>query len=566
MSRHRLRSHQNLGDVLTHAGEDLWLVCTNCSSSLPDRSTLAWRARVMTADSGSLVGSLGGITQWPSHFTGRCQPPNMSDTGQTDATACGSRFRAYARIRSVTMGGHRASAIEGEISGVPFRKVLRVRVFAVLYAAETQSTAGDQLARIALSILVFDRTKSVALTAVTYGVTYLPGILGGSLLARVGDRAARKDVMVACDLCRGALFACMALPGMPLAAMWMLLVVAVLLAPVFSAAQVTYLSTALVPSYFRSATGLRMVTNQLAQAAGFAIGGALVVLVSPRGALGVDAASYAVSACIIGAALRRDRGEGAPAARQPTTRRPSPRRFNPWTDRHVRALLGLSCLAGFFVVPEGLAVPFGDHLGASAAEIGVLIASIPLGGALGAIAFVRFVPAGARAMAADWMAVGCGAPLIVAALVHSWPIALACWLLSGMLAAYQIEIMTSLVYMIPNAIRTRFVGIASAGLLGAQGVGVAVFGGIAELTTPAHAIGMSGAIGTVAALSLVLGPLRALPSDRPAHLAHPPQHQFGTRVAYQRASEASTPPPEIGVGMTERRGGHTMTKRTHPAR
>jgi predicted MFS family arabinose efflux permease len=345
--------------------------------------------------------------------------------------------------------------------------------------------------------------------------------------------------------------------------MWMLLVLAVFLGPVFSAAEVTYLSTALRPDYFRSATGLRMVTNQLAQAVGFAIGGALVAFVSPRGALLVDAASYAVSASVISLALRRDRG-AVPAAFHRPHQRSLPREQSPWRDKHVRALIALSCLAGFFVVPEGLAVPFGRHFGASAAEIGLLIASIPFGGAIGAIAFVRLVPPGSRTATANWMAIGCGVPLIVSALVPSWPVALACWSVSGTLAAYQIEIMTSLVYSISNAVRTRFVGIASAGLLGAQGVGVAAFGGIAELTTPGRAIGLAGAIGTTAALGLVLGSLRTLPSRRPPeHLAAARQPSRGMRVDWPGAHDA----PDLLSGIDARAAGYgdqTMIKRHSP--
>jgi predicted MFS family arabinose efflux permease len=369
--------------------------------------------------------------------------------------------------------------------------------------------------------------------------------------------------MVACDLCRGLLFACMAVLSLPLAAMWLLLVLAVFLGPVFSAAEVTYLSSALRPDYFRSATGLRMVTNQCAQAVGFAVGGALVAFVSPRGALLVDAASYAVSASVISLALRRDRGAARAVFRRPRSRT-SPPEQSPWRDKHVRALIALSCLAGFFVVPEGLAVPFGNHFGASAAEIGLLIAAIPLGGAIGAVVFVRLVPPESRAATANWMAVGCGVPLIVSALVPSWPLALACWLVSGALAAYQIEIMTSFVYSISEAVRTRFVGIASAGLLGAQGVGVAAFGGIAELIKPGRAIGLAGAIGTTAALGLVLGLLRSVPGGRPPeHLAtaHPRGREM--RVDWSGAHDA----PDILHGVDAHATGysdHTMIKRHSP--
>jgi hypothetical protein len=278
----------------------------------------------------------------------------------------------------------------------------------------------------------------------------------------------------------------------------------------------------------------------------------------------IDAASYAVSASVISLALRRDRREASTKRDRPD-RRASRVEHSPWRDRRVRALIALSCLAGFFIVPEGLAVPFGNHSAASAAEIGLLIASIPLGGAIGAIAFVRVVPAASRAVVANWMAVVCGMPLIVAALVSSWPIALGCWFLSGMLAAYQIEIMTSLVYAIADSWRTRFVGIASAGLLGAQGVGVAVFGGIAELTTPGRSIGLAGAIGTAAALGLVLGPLRDVARRRPpGHLASQQREDREGRIHQSASRGEASALPGIGTRITEHGDSHTMTKRPSP--
>jgi hypothetical protein len=132
------------------------------------------------------------------------------------------------------------------------------------------------------------------------------------------------------------------------------------------------------------------------------------------------------------------------------------------------------------------------------------------------------------------------------------------------LAAYQIEIMTSLVYAISDVVRTRFIGIASAGLLGAQGIGVAAFGGIAELTTAGRAIGLAGVIGTAAALGLVLGPLRTLPSRRsPGHLASPERRDPGTGGGAAGVQEASEVLPGVAT-RTASHGGHTITKRPSP--
>jgi predicted MFS family arabinose efflux permease len=404
-----------------------------------------------------------------------------------------------------------------------FADVLRVRAFAVLYAAETQSIAGDQLARVALSVLVFRRTGSATATALTYAATYLPAILGGVLLAGFGDRLPRRLVMIGCDLARAALFAVMAVSGLPTAAVVALLVVAVFLRPAFSASAVSYLAASLEPELFRAGNGLRMIGNQIAQVAGFAIGGVLVAAVSPRGALLINAGTYVLSAVLVAALLRPVRASdpaGDPARgprRLPTVASGRDVWQALWGDRQLRALLALSALAGLFVVAEGLAVPFAAGSGASTAEIGVLLAAIPLGSAAGIPLLVRAVRVSRRGFAASWMAVGCGIPLAVTALIPHWQAALGLWFVSGALAAYQVEIMTAIVQRTPDRLRARVVGLCSSVLVGAQGLGLAVFGAVANAWTPARSIGLAGLVGAVLACVLVVGPLRrwTQPPDAP---------------------------------------------------
>ena len=129
-----------------------------------------------------------------------------------------------------------------------FGDVLRQRPFAVLYAAETCRSSVTSSARVALAALVFSRTGNAAATALTYATTFLPAIVGGFLLAGVGDRFSKKLVMIACDVARAGLFAVMALPGMPIWSLLVILIVAVFLEPVFGASEVSYLVDALTLS------------------------------------------------------------------------------------------------------------------------------------------------------------------------------------------------------------------------------------------------------------------------------------------------------------------------------
>ena len=77
-----------------------------------------------------------------------------------------------------------------------FRAVFAVREFRALWFSEILSIAGDRLALVALTLLVYDRTKSPLLAAATYAAGYVPWVIGGLFLADAADRHPRRSVMV----------------------------------------------------------------------------------------------------------------------------------------------------------------------------------------------------------------------------------------------------------------------------------------------------------------------------------------------------------------------------------
>src|SRR5688572_20440400 len=100
-----------------------------------------------------------------------------------------------------------------------YREVFAVAEFRHLWGAQTLSSLGDQLASVALAVLVYHRTHSALLTALTYALTYLPPIVGGPLLSGLADHFPRRRVMIVCDLARAALVGLMALEGTPFGAL-----------------------------------------------------------------------------------------------------------------------------------------------------------------------------------------------------------------------------------------------------------------------------------------------------------------------------------------------------------
>src|ERR1700722_693644 len=115
---------------------------------------------------------------------------------------------AVARIEGMGLAGTAQRAT--------YREVFAVAEFRALWLAQLLSVAGDQLAKVALTVLVYDRTHSSLLAAVTFAASFVPGFLGGLTLSGLADRLPRRTVMIACDVIRGVLVLIMAAPGVPL--------------------------------------------------------------------------------------------------------------------------------------------------------------------------------------------------------------------------------------------------------------------------------------------------------------------------------------------------------------
>ena len=75
-------------------------------------------------------------------------------------------------------------------------------------------------------------------------------------------------------------------------------------------------------------------------------------------------------------------------------------------------LLLFGWLAGFYIVPEGLAAPYARSLHGSTLTVGLLMAAMPLGMVIGALLLGRVAAPSARVRMMGWLAVLSCAPLI----------------------------------------------------------------------------------------------------------------------------------------------------------
>src|SRR6266496_1557263 len=180
-----------------------------------------------------------------------------------------------------------------------FGEVFAVGEFRALWLAQVLSVAGDQLARVALTLLVFDRTHSALLAAVTFAASVVPAFFGGITLAGLADRFPRRRVMIACDLIRVALVAVMAVSGIPIAVLVVLLLLVTMVGAPFLSARAALYPDILTGDLYVLGTAVTLTTLQFAQVLGFAAGGAVVGLFGVRASLLIDAATFALSALII---------------------------------------------------------------------------------------------------------------------------------------------------------------------------------------------------------------------------------------------------------------------------
>ncbi|MQY04577.1 MFS transporter [Actinomadura macrotermitis] len=386
-----------------------------------------------------------------------------------------------------------------------YREVFAVGEFRALWLAQALSFVGDQLAQIALAVLVYSHTGSALLTALTYALTYLPPIVGGPVLSGLADLFPRRTVMVVCDIVRALLVAAMALRALPFWSLCVMIFFTVLLGAPFSAARAAILPDVLDGDRYVAGAAINNITHQATQMLGFVVGGAIVTLVGEYEALALDAVTFGASALILVAGVR-----ARPAPRRPGRDAPGLWRGTRdgarlvFGDPVLRSLVAFAWLCAFYVIPEGLAAPYAASFGGSAVTVGLLMSAMPTGMVLGAFLFSRFVRPSNRIRAMGWMAMLACAPLIVAGTHPPLWAVLALWALSGVGSAYQLAANAAFVAAVPPAGRGQAFGLAQSGILAGQGLGILAAGAVAQLLGPETAVALAGALGLSVAAALTL--------------------------------------------------------------
>lgn len=265
------------------------------------------------------------------------------------------------------------------------------RNFVLFWILQAVSFAGDSLTTLAVPVLVLQLTGSVfqmgLVTAAVGALWLVSGVLAGSIV----DRFDRRTVMIVCDVVRAALYGSVPLVWLIDPHIWVLYAAMPLGAAAGMVYQVAYITA--VPSLvgrerITQANGLLAATYAVAGITGPAVAGVLFTVLHPASVIGIDAASFAVSAVAM-SFVRLGSREAGPERESPIRGFVTGTRFL-WRNPVLRTITLL--LAGVLFLTYGLDDLLIYHLktdlGQSSGAVGLVFAI----GAAGTVVAGSIVP------------------------------------------------------------------------------------------------------------------------------------------------------------------------------
>ncbi|MER6718386.1 MFS transporter [Streptomyces halstedii] len=397
-----------------------------------------------------------------------------------------------------------------------YRDVFRVPRFGPLFTAGALQGAASTTSGLALGVLVFSTTGSPLLSALSMFGSSLAQLLGATLLMSAADRLPPRAALTGSALFFGVGTAVLALPGLPLPVLFAVLLGQGAVAAVAGGVRYGLLTEILPEDAYLLGRSLLNMCAGTAQVAGYAVGGALVAVLSPRGTLLVAAALYLAGALAVRCGLARvpPRSAGRPSVA--ATWRTNALLWSSVPRRRVYLALWLP--NGLVVGCESLFVPYAPD------RAGPLFACAALGMLAGDTLAGRFLPARVRGGAAStWLLLLLAGPYLLFALRPgpSSALALAAVASTGFSASLLLQ--ERLVALTPRALAGQALGLHSSGMLTAQGVAASIAGAVAQRVPAGTAIALMAAASIAVTLALApglrrdRGPAGAAPAPADGH-------------------------------------------------
>lgn len=369
----------------------------------------------------------------------------------------------------------------------------------LLLGSQLISGLGDWAGRLALAVLVFERSDSAWWTAAVTIVSLIPWLGPGQLLSTFADRFGRVRVMIAADIARSALFVLMLAPW-SLPALLVLAFLAGLCVPPFRTARGAALVDVVPREQYGKALALYGAVSQAELVAGYALGGVVIALLGAQAALAANAATFLVSAAMV-ATIRNTSA----------------------SERHTESALGWAGVRAGMVVwrtdalcrralllfvgvnmlmslPEALIVPYADEIGSPPGAVGLLAAIIAIGSFIAmALSPTSDDHANLLRMAAVRTLVLASLTAVLFTVSVTWlPAAgVAALFVSGAVDAIAVPTNQVVGQRLPRKGRAAAMSVAGGVQYGSQAIAITVGGALAVLIGPGTVVAL-GAAGSVA--------------------------------------------------------------------
>ncbi|WP_203788118.1 MFS transporter [Paractinoplanes rishiriensis] len=369
---------------------------------------------------------------------------------------------------------------------VTFRTVLAIREYRAIYASVLVSWLGDYLAKAAVTVLVYQRSESVLMSAAAFAVSFLPWIIGGTLLSALAERYPYRRVLIFADLARMVPLALLLLPQVPIPIMLVLVFLISLGTPPTQAARSALLPQVVGRDKLPTAVILNQTTGQAAQVFGYLVGAALAAGIGPRVALTVDLITFAISAALIAVGVQHRPAASARAHRSHLLDESAQGFRLVFGRRTLRSIASMIfVLTAFSIVPEGLAAAWAAQGNPDPVtrglDQGLIMAAGPIGYVIGGLVIGRLIAPSRRDKLVRPLALLSVMPLIPALLAPP-PVVVSLLVLCAGLAQGGLvpTLNAKFVLILPHGYRARAYGVMQTGTQLSQFSGVIVTGLLAD--------------------------------------------------------------------------------------
>jgi predicted MFS family arabinose efflux permease len=406
-----------------------------------------------------------------------------------------------------------------------YRELFRTPEFAPLFGASCAQVAATTLAGLALATLVYARTDSPLLSALSMFGSSFAGLIGATTLLSVADRVPPRAALTLVAVAATVAGLLLATPGLPLPAMFAVIVAQGVVASIGAGVLYGLLGEILPPDgYVLGRSVLNMSVGAM-QVAGFALGGVLIAVVSPRTTLlvGVALAACAVLVFRLGLRARPPRTSGRPSVA--ATWRVNRRLVSTPARRAV--YLSMWVPNGLVVGCEALFVPYAPRAAAA------LFVAAALGMLFGDMAAGRFLPPRLRWRSVTPLRFLLAVPYLLFALPLSLPVAAGAAAIASTGFASTLLLQERLIALTGEDIRGQAFGLHATGMKAMQAVG-ATLAGVAAQFLPT---GTTMALLAVASLAVTVTLSRGLRLSNPTSQARADPQR--TALVNVRAAEAN---------------------------